>query len=306
MSPLKNNRLFIVLLSAFVMIIITILILPKKDDSKNLYDKFWLHKTFSEPIYDIVIMGDSRAYRGISPKKMQEYLEKRKILNFGYSSGRLNPFMFHQAENKLNPLSTKKAIIIALSPNMLTFIPDENKQILQYINMPREEKYEILYFYETLKNFKAIKFGDIFPSKNTKQQVIYYEEYKLDGWVASNKIPEDTSEAINTYMQWFTANNVSNNHINSLILQTRKWTDNHIAVYSFMMPASWSMEKLEDSLSGFNESDFSKLFIEAGGQWIVFKDNKYHSYDGSHLNKNSALKFSENLANEILVREKNK
>jgi hypothetical protein len=53
-------------------------------------DAFWSNKANADAIYDIILMGDSRIYRGLSPEEMATILEDYRILNFGFSAGGLN------------------------------------------------------------------------------------------------------------------------------------------------------------------------------------------------------------------------
>ena len=66
-------------------------------------ERFGALKTFAEPEFDIVIMGDSRAYWGISPDGINTVLPDYQILNFGYDQGGLNETMFHEAFSKKKP-----------------------------------------------------------------------------------------------------------------------------------------------------------------------------------------------------------
>ena len=291
---LKYGRLFYVSIITLILISIVIIVKPLKRESKNNEEKFWLNKTFAKSKYNIVIIGDSRAYRGISPTEMQKYLKNKKILNFGYSSARLSSLLFDKAEKKFSPKSNNKIMIIAVTPNSLLAKSFENEHLSENLKMAREKRYEILYFNNYLKYFEPIR-GRDFKKDNSPK---YIEEYYNDGWIASNKIPEDTSEAIIEYKPWFQKNKVSEKLINNLIAKVKNWENQGITVYGFYMPTSWSMKKLEYSLSGFNEDVFSKQFTDAGGNWLKFNKN-YHSYDGSHLDKKSAIEFSKDLANKI-------
>jgi hypothetical protein len=285
-----------------ILILIIVILKPTKDNSKNDYDKFWINKTFAQAKYDIVIIGDSRVYRGISPNEIKKYFPDKEILNFGYSSARLSNILFRQSINKFSPDCKEKTIIIGVTPNSLITEVNENQHLMENLNMPREKRYEILYFNNFLKHFEVIK-GRDFKQKDTTAPK-YIQEYKENGWVASNKLPEDTIEAIDSYRPWFAENNVSYELINNLLIHIKTWTKQDIKVYGFYMPTSWSMKQLEDSLSGFDQNQFANKFTKAGGKWLNFNNKKYHSFDGSHLDKKSAIEFSNDLANEILKQKK--
>ena len=73
------------------------------------------------------------------------------------------------------------------------------------------------------------------------------------------------------------------------MLQLSAWSKAGIEVVDF---ASRLTEALEDSISGFNESDVRKRFEEVGGKWQELNNGDFESYDGSHLDYNSAEKLS--------------
>ena len=64
--------------------------------------KFWYKKTFASNDNDIILVGDSRIYRGLSPAAMNVLLKKNKILNFGYSSAGFDPYFLDEAVKKLS------------------------------------------------------------------------------------------------------------------------------------------------------------------------------------------------------------
>jgi hypothetical protein len=294
----QSERLLLVAVFVIIAFAIIVYFRPYPNEYKHNYQKFWLKKTTNSKKYDIVVIGDSRIYRGISPKVISEKLNGVSVLNFGYSSARLNDFMFSQAEKKLDMSSNNKAIIIGITPNALTVSSNENDHILEFLNMPKEEQLEILYFYDFLKLFAPIRKKDFRKSdKNSKPN--YIQDFEADGWVASDKIPEDTTEAFESYTSNFEDNKVSLNRVDDLCKKTKLWVNQGIKVYAFRFPTSVSMKNIEDSLSGFNEKLISEKIEKEGGIWLEFNFNRYHSYDGSHLDKESAINFSFDLAKKL-------
>ena len=59
------------------------------------------------------------------------------------------------------------------------------------------------------------------------------------------------------------------------------------------------MVDLERRLSGFDEETFRQRFVEAGGVWIDVARPDYHSYDHSHLDKESSEALSRLIAQAI-------
>jgi len=294
-----KERLFYVAIISSILIIILIFNRPIKDSYKHDYKKFWLEKTFASDDYDIVVIGDSRVYRGVSTKEMEKLIENKKVLNFGYSAARLDNLLLTKGAEKLN---TKKEpiIILGITPNSLTEIANANADLLENLQMPREEKYEILYFYDVLKYFDVFNLEKINKSQEAPlEPKNYLEEFHSGGWIASDYLREDTNAALPSYRSWFQDNKVSQKMVNRLLKQVNKWTLQGIKVYGFCPPTSFSMVQLEDSLSGFDSNRFVHEFVKRGGKWLVFDNTNFHSYDGSHLEKQSAILLSKQLALKI-------
>jgi hypothetical protein len=56
---------------------------------------------------------------------------------------------------------------------------------------------------------------------------------------------------------------------------------------------------LEERESGFEEAAFVRRFTSAGGVWLRFPPGRYFSYDGTHLTRDSAVRFSRDLAERL-------
>jgi len=295
-SKLKYERLIYVFILSIIFFTIAIFVIPQKENLKNIYNKFWVNKTYAGSNYNMIIIGDSRVYRGISPNEIEVVLPNYKVLNFGFSSGRLDGELLKQAENKLNN-SDNRVIVLGITPNSLTEHPMANAQIIEYLKMPREERYEILYFKNILSLFEPIT-KETFKNWNNKEltERNYVEEYTSKGWVASSYIVEDTITALNSYRKWFSETNISENITKRLFSKINDWQRKGIKVYAFRMPTSWSMYNIEDTILKFDEKKIAKRCIDAGAVWVDVNKKSYHSYDGSHLEKKSAIEFSKDLA----------
>jgi len=295
----RQPDLIITLVMASVLIGLLSFVLPKNKE-KYLRDRFWTQKTFAPEKYEIVVMGDSRVYRGVSPEIMERNLPGMKVLNFGYSNGGLNAEMFSAAEGKLSKKGQRKVIVLGVSPNCLTAFTQKNEQFRQERMRPREDVFERLYLNGILYQFSATSPEGIRDLMKNQQSSSYYlNEYHSNGYVESEKFPVDTMEAIPSYTDDFANYKVEKQYLNGLIHQVKTWSDSGICVVGFRPPVSMPMRALEDSMGLYNEAAISVLFRKAGGHWLDLKANGYKTYDGSHLNQESAIKLSEDLAFKI-------
>jgi hypothetical protein len=294
-----NSNITITLVLATIMVTVLSFVMPKNKE-KYLCDRFWTQKTFAPAVYDIVIMGDSRIYRGISPEIMEKILPEKNILNFGYSDGGLNPDMFKAAENKISQNSRNPVIVLGVTPNSITGYSMKNVQFWKEKTRPREDIFERLYLNGMLYYFSATSPEAISKLLKNKPSASYYlNEYYSNGYVESEKFPVDTMEAIPSYISDYTNYKVEERYVVDLIRQVKIWNDKGIMVVGFRPPVSAPMHALEDTMGLFNEAAIRARFKKAGGLWIDFKPNAYKTYDGSHLNKESAQKLSNDLAVEI-------
>ncbi len=260
---------------------------------------FWARKTFAPSNKNIVLMGDSRIYRGLSPDIMKEELPGLKILNFAFSNGGLNALMFRAAEKKLTSTNHPRVIVLGLTANTLTDYTKGNNQYLQELKRPREEVLERLYLNPVLYWFSAItpqKLRVHFKSNKKIQESYYLNHYVMNGYVESDKFPVDTTEALPSYIKDFSQYQVEQNHLNELFNQVKKWTENGIIVVAYRPPVSQAMLKLENSMGKFDEAKIAKGITQAGGHWIPLINSDYSTYDGSHINRSSAEKLSREIA----------
>lgn len=291
--------ILITILIAAVLVTALSLILPKNEE-KYMSENFWTHKTLSAKYYNVIIMGDSRVYRGISPEAMLKELPTLKIFNFGYSNGGLNPTMFEAAESKLLNKAEVKVMVLGISANTVTGYTENNNQYLQEFNRPREEVIERLYFNPVKYWFSPTSPEALKELIRGEEPTSYYtNHYHLNGYVLSEKFPSDTMEAIPLYIKDFTHYKVDDRKLADLYKQVAEWSSKGILTIGFRPPVSHPMYMLEDSMGLYNEAAIKAGIIEAGGYWLDLNHTDFKTYDGSHLNEPSAIKLSEMLATFI-------
>jgi hypothetical protein len=262
---------------------------------------FWTWKTHSERKCDVVIVGDSRIYRGLSPDSMREVLPGYRIINFGYSSGSLSPLMLAEAEKRLD-VRGRRTIILGITPNAMTPKASKDEHYLQEKNRAMSEIVENLYIIPLMHFLEPTTPIRLFR-ETEREKTENREEFYENGWVATRKEPLDPAEAIASYANAFTDNRVSTHLIENVIVQTGKWVREGIRVYAFRPPTTPEMRELESLLSGFDEKDFLDRLGKAGGIWIPVSLQEYRSYDGSHLDKENAKRLSVRIAEIIKRRE---
>jgi hypothetical protein len=299
---LLRNRTFGVLILCVPVVIIISLSKPNslKTNNKVESDRFWTYKVHSRKKFNMLIIGDSRVYRGISPQAISKVMPGIKISNFGFSSGILNNEMYSEAYNRIDQNSEHKIILVGISPGSLTdYENDHFHSIRKMTNSEIIDKMYINYFVS--KFLTPIKPSELFsdetqlPPDNIKE--VFYD----NGWVASTSEESNHFKNLDSYKIFWETNKVSKSRINDLYLKIAEWTKNGVDVFTFRAPASKEIDSLENGLSGFNENELRDHIRKNGGHWIFLDSsyNRYQSYDGCHLNAKSAMLLSEDLALEM-------
>jgi len=294
-----QHNIPITLIIATILVVILSFLLPTQQQ-KQLAEIFWTEKTFAPAKYDLILIGDSRTYRGVSPDEMEKKLTGMKILNFAYSNGGLNPVMFKAAEEKLSKNDSPKVIVLGITANCITGYTQNNEQFTIEKSRPREEIIERRYLNPLLYRFAPTTIDLVKDQITNKETQSYYSSvYKDNGWVESDKFPTDTTEAIESYTKDFSTFKVEEQYIEVVMNQVKKWSEKGILVVGFRPPVSQPMRELEDSMGLYNETEIAARFEAAGGHWIDLNMSEYKTYDGSHLQKESALKLSSDLAEQV-------
>ena len=292
---MHNIKIKIILYITFTLLFTVLIVLLKPDNNQSVYEKdwFWINKTYPYKKFDIVIYGDSRVYRGISPEKFSEVFPSADIINLGYSSGGINKQALEFALDKLGN-NESKILVLGITPFSLTEKARQNKHLLQELNRPTGEVLERKYIYPFLTAFEPIEINPFKLPEN------YQMKYHPTGWVESYKIKEDTTEALESYIKQFSETKLSQNSIAELETFIKEQKSNGIKIFGFRPPASFSLEKIENEYSSFNEKEIRELFIRNGAYWIEIPSRySYHTYDGSHLHYLSAKKPSFFIAQQI-------
>ena len=126
-----------------------------------------------------------------------------------------------------------------------------------------------------------------------------HREFCADGWLAYSKNPPGEKKELKKYRRIYERCRVSQNMIQNLMNYVSRWTESEIRVYGFLVPTCTQMVELEKEISGLNLNEFKVAFKEAGGIWIDIDSTAYDSFDGSHLQRESALELSQDLALKI-------
>jgi len=265
-------------------------------------ERFWTTKVQWGRAFDVVLAGDSRVYRGLSPAEMRPSLGQRRIANFGFPGCGLTRPYLEAVEALLDPARGEPTVVLGVTPHALTAHAARDNGFLAEMRRPLPERYARMVLAPVERFFRPIDLATTLKEAAHPELRVwgnYFEELHDDGWVASRQVPEEADSALGEYRRVLEP--VSPEIVEALLETVTRWRSRAIRVFAFRPPTSPAMLDLEARRSGFEESSFVEAFERAGGVWLRL-DGSYHSYDGSHLRDDAARALSRDLAAAIASR----
>ncbi len=258
---------------------------------------YWARKMMWEPEYDLVLAGDSRTNRGVSPAAMTRELPDLRIINFSFQSTAFTQEYLEAIERRLDP-DGRRILVLGISPISLTPRNARNNMFLEMHRRHPAEIYQRVNLDSVLRFFSPIEWerSDAPLRTRTGNKV---KIYHADGWVSVRDDPPQPTRNIPYYEEFYVDNQVSDEIIDELLSAVRQWTENGISVFAFRPPTTVAMFELEERISGLDENEFAERFRAAGGTWLRFRHGSFLSYDGSHLQDSAARRFSTVMARRI-------
>ena len=261
---------------------------------------YWARKGGWEKCADIALAGDSRVLTGLSPKEMQKYFPVTRICNYGFGAAWFSEKYLERLKGLLDPDSADKTIILGISPHSLLRQATGTGQFFSLSSMSGRDRFMNIYFGVLIDFFDPLSFKDalkgIFPSpEDDHTKRTFYP----DGWVAVHREHDSTKKSLRNYRMYYEAQKADPDIIESIISFVEECVGEGIRMYGFIPPTCREMYKLESAQSGLDEEEFIKKFKAAGGIWIETDPEAYHSFDGSHLQDDSAIQFTRDLCKKI-------
>ena len=296
---MRKERILYLLI--FVVIAVAAITLFRSEDSVLSIEnkRFWISKTFSEETFPVVFAGDSRVFRGISPAAFQK-VSGIEAVNLGYSSNGYHPEYLDFLEERLDKSVEEPVIVLGISAHSFSRNGSGSYDFRGEKNRKKEEVLQYMNFYQLSKLFSPLQILKTFGlAQKNYVRTNYQIKYHFDGWIESYWVRKDTNNSIISYKVIFKDNQFNEDAAGILYRRVQKWTEDGITVAAFRSPTTHGIRVLEDSLSGFVIEPFKQELIESGAHWIEVDRKKYQTYDGNHLESESAKQLSRDLAVEI-------
>lgn len=295
-----RHRIPYVFLVAALLAAIIYSVRDEMDTEEIKKNRYWVIKTRSTERYPVVFGGDSRVFRGISPEDFSAGFGGIQSYNYAYWANGYGRDYLKGLENKIDTSSEVKLIILGLTPHSLTEKTAQSPHYHWELSRAKENVMQTIYFSTIQEIFAPYKVNELLKRITGKSKPSNYRiTYHPNGWVESYWIVPDTSYSARFYKDLFEGDPVSDEVISGLLEFVRKWTAMGIHVAAFRPPTSHTLRYYEQERGGFSEEEFVKRFKEAGGIWIDVDPDRYQTFDGSHLDHNSARRLSADLGREL-------
>lgn len=262
--------------------------------------RYWLRKTYVDSAYAAVLMGDSRTYNALAPEVLAPIAPGGGILNFGYPDGGFNPLMFRAAERKFAPGCRRRILVLGVTPNAMT--PKKGALNLRYkeqLAQRADVVFAHLRLGPLMRFFESMAPAEVLDALCASGRTVE-RAYGDDGWMPESWSPANPRQQLPVFAEKFRGNPVDPALVDGLVAQVGDWTAAGYVVVGYRPPTTPAMRALEDSLSGFDYAGFASRFRAAGGRWIPCDERGLASFDGSHLDRESALAFSRAMRDSIL------
>lgn len=246
-------------------------------------ENYWVSKTHSNTKHDLVIVGDSRALRGIDPSYLTSF---KRPLNFAYRSAGLSKSYILDA---LTRLDKGGILLIALTPATLFNKHLSNEHYYQYKNMAVDEIF-------LAKNLKLLMLFSRFEKDKFKKNKKHFftKTFHSNGYVSTLPKRFSLDDGIKSYEKLFKSNKVN---YNNLINTFKLLKDKKIKVKAFRMISCREMEQVENNLGKFDINKIKELASTYDVEWLDIPDRFiFKTYDSSHLVPKSAENFSKVLS----------
>jgi len=172
-----------IIISTIIIVVISIFIksidLPNENNLTSI-DNFWIKKANLDKKYDVIIGGDSRIYKGISPDIISKYSNLTSV-NLGFSGAGFSKEYIDYLLSNFDNKSNNKILIIGVSPHSLTDEAFKNEQFNQYRQKGIFDKYKAIqlswiYSFFNPKNPKTL-LKSVLSINNEKYQMTLTMQY---------------------------------------------------------------------------------------------------------------------------------
>lgn len=288
-----RQRILLSLGLTLILLIIGGWYFPEIPSSSMQSDLFWSNKVEPNEQFEVVFIGDSRIYRGINPVIITEELseiDSFSVFNYGFSSAGLDPAFMDAGAALLKSSSKQRILVLGVTASSLADENLANPHHWQEKNRHPVEIWQRKYINPYLSLFDPTS-PLVLRNAYRGEKIGYYQEHQQNGWIASDKLPRDDWNGYGHIQKTYPTVKFSSSVRENLIKKVAEWEAEGIQVFGFRPPAAAHFEAIE--MQYYPEKALIAQFEAVGGTWIEISNRKsYITYDGNHLEEQSARKLS--------------
>ena len=218
--------------------------------------QYWMAKGRNTNTYPVVFGGDSRVFRGLSPKHFSSEFMDLAAYNYAYWSNGYGKDYLEGLEAKVDSGADTRMIILGLSPHTLTRKAARCDHYRDVMKRSGERGFVSAGMNRINEVFTPFKALDLTAKMSGKAKASGVRiTYHSDGWVESYWIVPDTAHAAQFYKDIFKDNPVDQEVIKGLLDFVRRWTRMGIHVVAFRPSrrrgSRWSIRRASSSTRRF-------------------------------------------------------
>ena len=187
--------------------------------------------------FDLVVAGDSRVARGVSPRRMQRLLPETRIGNLGFDANSLvyRPYLDYVVST-LDPHSETRTIVLGVDPYELTPRSTEINGFIEYSRKPSPKS-------PGARDGAQAFWDALAPLQLRKMAVPGETRERFDdrGFIETDRIPVDETARLPRYRVKFDGNQVEAAQAKVLLDAVEQWSQQGIRVIGFAPPVSESL-----------------------------------------------------------------
>jgi len=299
MSLILRQRILVTAVLAAALLGVTAWRRGPSDADRAQLDRFWARKMSWHRAAGCVIAGDSRAGRGVVPATLATLLPNTRVLNFAFDSAGFSAEYLDAAGAVIDPSAPTPTVLLAITPFSLTrFAVQANEFETQRRLLTSHLGTSIRDSLDRLAPMRIDRVAREFAGRRCPPPVTD-RIYHSDGWVEMLRDTGNESVYVQKYRDNFRDNAVDPDVVRSVLEHVAAWSRSGIRVIAFRPPAAAPIRAVEDQLSGFDEPAFAEAVARSGGVWLAIAPDGYVTYDGSHLGRAEALRFSAELRHRL-------
>ena len=273
------------------------LVVGKPAENKAEREAFWASKSYDNNQYNILFLGDSRVYRSLNPEVIERKIPTVKVKNLGYSALGFDSAYMRFASSQMTVDEPVKIYVIGLSPRSISTSAIGNESFVEWTTKSGFDVWKIrdmAGLNEFFCPYTPQELYDRFIKKELNQN-FGYQDLNKNGFVGSIQVPFTIQEGLETYERELSSASINSNAVQDILDFVQSCTRQNIHVIFFRPPSMKEMEKIENSIQGYNEEELAVKLIQSGAiRWQP--SSVCASYDASHIDFISADKLSHELA----------